>query len=198
MEITAYFLHRTIRTESKPIVLTGAMRVVSNSDYDGIANITNAIMQVSNPECCIYGSGVSINFAGKIHSPIHVQKVHSFAIDPFDSGMYGIIGIMHTNNIEWLNTPKKSPLIPLPSRLEHVSSVPIVYAYPGATATFLDGFRNSNEFKAIVVVAYGSGNVNDATYEAIKRVIESGVRVVLVTNCRYGGIFADYGGIGGN
>ena len=76
--------------------------------------------------------------------------------------------------------------------------MPIVYAYPGATVTFLDGFRNSNEFKAIVLVAYGSGNVNDATYEAIKRVIESGVRVVLVTNCRYGGIFADYGGIGGN
>lgn len=197
MEITSYFLHRTIQTPSKPVVLTGAMRVVSNSDYDGIANITNAIMQVSNPDCWTHGSGVSINFAGKIHSPIHVEKVHSFAVDPFDSGMYGIIGIMHTNNIEWLNSPKKSPLIPLPSKLEFVSSVPIVYAYPGATSTFLDGFRNKKEFKAIVLVAYGSGNVNDATYAAIKRVIESGVKVVLVTNCRYGGIFSEYGGIGG-
>jgi L-asparaginase len=93
MEITTYFLHRTVSSPAKPIVLTGAMRVVSNSDYDGIANITNAIMQVSNPESWIYGSGVSLNFAGKIHSPIYVEKTHSFAIDPFCSGMYGIIGI---------------------------------------------------------------------------------------------------------
>ena len=35
MEITAYFLHRCITTSRKPIVITGAMRVVSNSDYDG-------------------------------------------------------------------------------------------------------------------------------------------------------------------
>lgn len=196
MEITAYFLHRTIHSPTKPIVVTGAMRVVTNSDYDGIANITNAIMQASHSESWTYSSGVSINFAGKIHSPIHVQKVHSFAIDPFDSGIYGIIGIMHTNNIEWLNPPKKSPIIPLPSRLELISSVPIIYAYPCATSNFLDGFRN-NGFTAIVIVAYGSGNVNDATFTAIKRVIDAGVKVVMVTNCRYGGIFADYGGIGG-
>ncbi len=35
MEITAYFLHRTVITSRKPVVITGAMRVVSNSDYDG-------------------------------------------------------------------------------------------------------------------------------------------------------------------
>ena len=31
MEITAYFLHRCIDTHVKPIVITGAMRVVTNS-----------------------------------------------------------------------------------------------------------------------------------------------------------------------
>lgn len=36
MEITAYFLHRTIVTSRKSVVITGAMRVVTNSDYDGI------------------------------------------------------------------------------------------------------------------------------------------------------------------
>ncbi len=35
MEITAYFLHRSVATSRKPVVITGAMRVVSNSDYDG-------------------------------------------------------------------------------------------------------------------------------------------------------------------
>lgn len=193
MEITAYFLHRTIYTSRKPIVLTGAMRVVSNNDYDGTANITNAIKQVSNPESIEYCYGVSINFAGKIHSPTYVFKEHSFAVDPYASGSYGIIGMMHTNRIDWLNSPRKSTIIPLPKKL---TSIPMVYAYPGADSEFLDGFIG--HYKGIVVVGYGSGNVSVKMYEAIKKVIEKGMRVVLVTNCKYGGVYQEYGGIGGN
>ena len=193
MEITAYFLHRSVKSSVKPIVITGAMRVVTNSDYDGKANITNAIKQVSNPESMYYGFGVSINFAGKIHSPVHVSKEHSFAIDPFTSGNYGVIGMMHTNRIDWLNNPKKSIFIPLPEKLE---PVPIVYAYPGATEDYLDGFVDS--VKGIVVVGYGSGNVSEPMFNAIKRVTSKGLKVILVTNCKYGGVFHEYGGIGGN
>ena len=50
MEITAYFLHRCIDAGKKPIIITGAMRVVTNSDYDGKANVTNAIKHASNPD----------------------------------------------------------------------------------------------------------------------------------------------------
>ncbi len=132
------------------------MRVVTNSDYDGRANITNAIKQVSNPESLMFGYGVSINFAGKIHSPVHVHKEHSFAIDPFSSGTYGVVGMMHTNRIDWLNNPKKSSIIPLPDRLDKLVPVPIVYAFPGATNDCLDGYID--RFKAIVVVAYGRYN----------------------------------------
>lgn len=194
MEITAYFLHRSVISPVKPIVITGAMRVVTNSDYDGKANITNAIKQVSNPESFSFGYGVSINFAGKIHSPVNVHKEHSFAIDPFSSGNFGVIGMMHTNRIDWLNNPKKSKNIPLPDQL---ASVPIVYAFPGATIDCLNGYANGN-FKGIVIVAYGSGNVNECMFKAIEKVISHGLKVVLVTNCKYGGIYAEYGGIGGN
>lgn len=197
MEITAYFLHRTVYSPVKPIVITGAMRVVSNSDYDGTANITNAIRQVSNPESWMFGSGVTINFAGKIHSPIHVTKEHSFAIDPFSSGMSGLVGMMHTARIEWLNNPKRCKIIPLPSKPELMSSVPIMYAYPGATENCLDGFVSCG-FKAVVVVAYGSGNISSNMYYAIQKAIrQGGIKIILVTNCKYGGVFAEYGGIGG-
>jgi L-asparaginase/Glu-tRNA(Gln) amidotransferase subunit D len=122
-----------------------------------------------------------------------VQKEHSFAIDPFSSGNFGLIGIMHTNRIDWLNNPKKSKVIPLPEKLE---SIPIVYAYPGATTDFLDGFIG--RYKGLVIVGYGSGNVNENTWQAIKRCMEGDVKVILVTNCKYGGIYSEYGGIGGN
>ncbi|CAF0798606.1 unnamed protein product [Brachionus calyciflorus] len=197
MEITAYFLHRTINSPKKPVVITGAMRVVTNSDYDGKANITNAIKQVSYPETVLHGHGVSINFAGKIHSPVNVHKEHSFAIDPFSSGSFGLIGMMHTSRIDWLNNPKKSLVIPLPDKLEKVISVPIIHAFPGACTDLLDGFIQ-NKYQALIVVAYGSGNVNNNMYYAIKKATEHGIRIVLVTNCKYGGVYAEYGGIGGN
>jgi len=94
--LNIFLAFRTIYVSSKPIVITGAMRVLSSSDYDGKANITNAIKQIAHPESSTHGYGVTINFAGKIHSPVHVMKEHSFAIDPFTSGNYGVIGTMHT------------------------------------------------------------------------------------------------------
>jgi L-asparaginase len=97
MEILAYFLHRCIFSHLKPIVITGAMKHLTESDFDGKANLTNAIKQVANPEAIIHGYGVTINFAGKIHSPIHVTKDHSFAVDPFTSGNYGLIGLFAKN-----------------------------------------------------------------------------------------------------
>lgn len=91
-ENIAYFLHRCIYTHSKPIVITGSTKVLTESDFDGTANLTNAIKQIANPESIKFGYGVTINFAGKIHSPVYVTKEHSFAIDPFTSGNYGVIG----------------------------------------------------------------------------------------------------------
>ena len=97
------------------------------------------------------------------------------------------------DRIDWANNPKKACVIPLPEKLE---SVPIVYAFPGATRDYLDGFID--KFKGIIVVSYGSGNVSEEMYYAIKNLIDGGIKVVLVTNCKYGGVFSEYGGTGGN
>lgn len=47
-------------------------------------------------------------------------------------------------------------------------------------------------------MSYGSGNVNESMFLAIKKAVEHKVRVILVTNCKYGGIYSEYGGVGGN
>jgi L-asparaginase/Glu-tRNA(Gln) amidotransferase subunit D len=61
-----------------------------------------------------------------------------------------ILGMMHTNRIDWRNNPKKSSVIPVPDKL---ASVPIVYAYPGAEESLLDGFIGKHE--GVVIVSYG-------------------------------------------
>lgn len=101
--------------------------------------------------------------------------------------------MMHTNRVDWRNVPKKSSIIPLP---ETLASIPIMFAYPGATPDLLDAFIGKHG--GVVVVSYGSGNVSENMYYAIKKAVENGLRVVLTTNCKYGGVFSEYGGIGGN
>jgi L-asparaginase len=188
-------LHRAIIPHDKPIVLTGSMRVENNIDYDGKANVINSIKQISHPQCSMYASGVTVNFAGKIHSPAYIQRDHSFAIDPFSSERHGIVGMMHlnvNNNVVWLNKTTRCGHIPMPQKLE---AVPVVYAYPGAGETYLEGYIG--KFKGLIVIGYGSGNVSDNMYYAIKRAVQNGLKIVLTTNCKFGGISSEYGGIGG-
>ncbi len=92
---------------------------------------------------------------------------------------------MIIDRIDWANNPKRANVIPLPEQLE---SVPIVYAFPGATKDYLDGFIG--KYKGIIVVSYGSGNVSEEMFLAIKNAIGNSVKVVLVTNCKYGGVFS--------
>jgi L-asparaginase/Glu-tRNA(Gln) amidotransferase subunit D len=191
LEILAYFLYRCLVTHNKPIVLTGSMRTENNIDYDGKVNVLNSLRQILNPQCSTYATGVTVNFAGKIHSPAYIHRDHSFALDPFSSERLGLIGIMHINDVVWLNKSSRSTIIPLPGKLE---SVPICYAYPGDCEHSLDGYVG--KFKGIVVIGYGSGNVSNNMYYAIKRVISNGLKVILVTNCQLGGVNSEYGGIG--
>ena len=98
----------------------------------------------------------------------------------------------HINRIQWLNKSNRSTIIPLPNKLE---PIPIVYAFPGATEECLNSYIN--KFKGLVVVGYGSGNVSNQMYYAIEKAIKNKVKVVLVTNCKFGGVNSEYGDIGG-
>lgn len=194
MEILAYFLQRCIINHNKQIIITGSTRETENFDFDGRANLCNSIKQILNKDSYLYCNGVSINFAGKIHNPSYFRKEHTFSIDPFSSGKSGIIGMIHGDNIDWRKVLKRPLVIPLPNKLE---SIPIICAYPGAPDYLLDVFLNPN-FKAFVIIGYGSGNVSEDLYFSIKKAIEFGIKVILVTKCQFGGVSPEYGGIGGN
>lgn len=194
MEILAYLLHRTIINNNKPIVITGSTRETKNSDFDGKANLFNSINQILNKDSLLYCNGITINFAGKIHNPSYFSKEHTFSIDPFSSGKLGIIGMMHGDRIDWRKSLKRPVLIPLPNKLE---PIPIICAYPGAPDYLLDVFLNKT-FKAVIIIAYGCGNVSDDLYYSIKKAIDFGLKVILVTKCKFGGISPEYAGSGGN
>ena len=71
LEETAFFLHHTLPTQGKPVVLTGAMRAANHSQADGPDNLRAARDWVAQAQ----PGGVWVVMAGQAHHPHWVQKV---------------------------------------------------------------------------------------------------------------------------
>ena len=89
LEETAYFLDLTV-DQDKPIVLTGAMRNLSERDADGPRNILYSTMTAVHPDS--RGRGVLVCFNGEIHSARDAIKIHANQVNAFASRDGGAIG----------------------------------------------------------------------------------------------------------
>ena len=87
LEETAWFLARLLPLD-KPVLLTGAMRPASARAPDGPGNLADAIALAASGD----PAGVHVVFAGSVHAPADVRKVHPLRVDAFASGEEGPIG----------------------------------------------------------------------------------------------------------
>ena len=96
-------------------------------------------------------------------------------------------------------SPQRSPAArpaPVPRAPLADVKVPILRAWPGADASFVDYVADSG-VDGIVIEALGSGNVSDPMGAAIARACERGIPVVIATSVPHGGVEFAYGGAGG-
>jgi L-asparaginase len=84
LEETAYFLHRVIPSDlqTKPVVLTCAMRPATSSEADGPRNLRDAVLLAGDAQA----RGVLTVCAGDVHHAMAVQKIHTYALNAFSSG----------------------------------------------------------------------------------------------------------------
>lgn len=85
LEETACFLHLALDPQSKPLVLTGAMRPSTDTAADGPGNLRDAIALAAWPGA----RGVLVAFAGRVFAGDEVRKVHPVRIDAFEGGDAG-------------------------------------------------------------------------------------------------------------
>lgn len=190
LEETAYFLDLTVKTK-KPIVVTGAMRSSSELGYDGPFNLATSICTAISEES--KGRGVLVCFNGELNDAIEVTKANSMALNAFRTPNFGPIGVVDNNNVIFYRKGKKGSKF-TPRNMD--KDVALIKCVSGMTSDFID-FSLEKGYKGLVIEAMGRGNVPPSVVPGIKRALDMGFPVIIVSRCFEGRVFESYGYEGG-
>lgn len=190
---SAYMADLTIQSP-KPVLLTGSMRYYSESGYDGVRNLINAVRAVLLPLPA--GTGVCVLMADRIFAAREAVKVNSLNVDAFESREAGVIGYVAGESVVLAGCPLSSePGLKLQTqRLE--TRVPLITCFTGMDGSLLDCALQAGA-KGLVIEGFGAGNVPPGAMAAIERFMKAGLPVVLATRCIEGGVWPIYGYPGG-
>jgi L-asparaginase len=190
LEETAYLLDLTIKSE-KPLIVTGAMRSSSELGYDGPANLSASICTAISEET--WGKGVLVCMNGEINSASEVTKANSMSLSAFRSPGFGPLGIVDNNQVIFYRDNLNRHYIETDS-IE--SRVFLVKCVSGMDSSLID-FSIKQGYRGIVIEGMGRGNVPPKMVDGIKRAIDNGIIVVLVSRCFEGRVLDTYGYPGG-
>ncbi len=208
LEETAWFLHLVLPADllaTKPVVMTCAMRPATSSQADGPRNLLDAMHVALDAQAC----GVLAVCAGDVHSAVHVQKVHSHALNAFSSSLEDgalPLGRLHTGQqpaVHWnasarAFTPSNMPVVQAfiaQTAMKIIANrtgwprVEIVHNYAGATGAVVRALLADNHVpvKGIVAAGTGNGTLSADLEAALVSAQSRGVRVLRASRCAGGG-----------
>ncbi len=186
MEESAYLADILIHGD-KPVVFTGAQRHAGDPDGDGPRNIADAIRLAADPQA--RGLGSVILFEGEIHAARDVTKIHTSRVDTFRSPGLGKLGEVDLGEVHVYRRPLTRTTMPDAALVEEIELVKLAL---GATPAFLE-FCLGNGTRGVVIEGFGRGNAPRGFTEAVSRLTEAGVPVLLASRCPEGRTRAVYG-----
>lgn len=191
MAEAAYFLDLTIES-NKPVVITGAMRNISALSYDGPMNLHDAVIVASSEAARHWGVVVIMN--QYISAARTVRKIHTSNIHGFDAGEHGYLGCVAEDKIVvFRKSSGDNQHFKLPQKLPYVA---LVQTYSGDDGSIIRFLIDQN-ISAIIIEGYGAGNVNIATFEAIKHALKKKITVIITSQLLDGLVLPLYGTAGG-
>lgn len=190
MEETAYFLDISLNL-SKPVVMTGAQRNISQRDSDGPRNLREAIIVAADEHSA--GQGVLILFNSEVFAARDVTKQHCIALQAFSSGAHGYLGAVYYPQVIYYRQMLRLEPIEFDTPEYNVDLIKFAI---GADARFIDCSIACGA-KGIVIEGSGCGNVNPDYYAGVKRAIENGILVGIVSKTAEGRAMAIYANEGG-
>ncbi len=183
LEETAYFLDLTVQSDI-PVVVTGAMRSSNEIGSDGLHNFISSIRVAVSEEA--KGKGVLVVLNDEIHCAKNVTKTHTSNVATFQSPQYGPIGIVTKRGVVFHQTLLNRDTYNIEDTTKHVV---LLKAYAGMDEGILNAV-NGLPVDGLVIEALGQGNLPPRTVPAIKKFIDKGIPIVLVSRC-FNGITED-------
>lgn len=185
LEEAAWFLRQTLPAP-KPVVLTCAMRPASALVPDGPQNLLDALALAAQA----HAHGVSAVWAGVVHDPQHMRKVHPYRLDAFSSGETGPLGWMEEGALRlarvWSPPSTVSAFKP-PSDNQHWPWVEIVQSHAGARADAVQALVAAG-VQGLVVAATGNGTLHYALEAALQHALAQKVPVRVTSKCALGAV----------
>ncbi len=179
LEETAYFLDLVLDTD-KAVLLVGSMNHSEDPEWDGPANIRDAMLVLLSGQ--FRGLGVLTCLNGEINAASEVTKTHTLQRDTFMSFDFGPIGRIFEGRPVFLRKPFIHDHVGMVAPVEPVH---ILKCYAGMDIVpFLSCI--TGDIRGLVVEAMGTGNVPPRAFDGILQVIEAGIPVVLVSRCPRG------------
>ena len=193
MSYTASALSFILTNLSKPVILTGAEKPISEPVSDAESNIVNAIQIAAFksmdkpcvPEVCIF-------FGSRLIRGNRAKKIHSLALQGFDSPNCEPLGTVEDVidiNQKILLDPGKGDTLNIYEDL--YSGVAIFEVYPNNCACLetLRFILNQAHIRGLILKTYGTGNAPTAPDEyldIIKEAVSQGKIIINLTHCPKG------------
>jgi L-asparaginase len=191
LEETAYFLHRVLAPQDKPLVLTAAMRPATSTEADGPRNLADAVAVAHDPQA----RGVLVAMAGRVWAGSEVRKSHSQRVDAFDAGDAGPLAQVEQGALRRRREPPAAQALGLARVARDTLSWPrveIVVSHAGADGRLVDGLV-AQGVQGLVVAATGNGTLHHQLSAALQRAQAAGVRVLRASRCAAGGVVGEPG-----
>lgn len=174
MAYAAASLSCLIQNPRKPIVFTGSMKPMTAEDSDAPINLRDAIKFAADERAF----GVRVVFDGGIIDGRCAHKYETEDIDSFDSVNNDDYGFFNVDGAIYFYE-EYSGETRFYERLSDDAF--LVKLIPGQELCVPGGVR------ALILESYGAGGIPDYLMEDITKLAESGVYIIVTTQCAYGG-----------
>ncbi|MCL2580103.1 MAG: asparaginase [Oscillospiraceae bacterium] len=187
MAYTSAMLSFMLKNLHKPVVLTGSQLSVDEPNTDAKKNLVDAVKTAAAGY-----PGVYVVFGGKIIKGTRACKAHSTDFGAFESVNAPLAGRIIDDKVCMENPLAQrtsETLLEMGTDSAGYPGVFLLKIIPGTSPKVIDEIVKMDNYRGIVIEAYGIGGVPNARrdlIEPIKRAIHANMSVVVITQCRNG------------
>jgi L-asparaginase len=176
LEETSFLADLLIATD-KPIIFTGAQLTQDHPQTDGPRNLLDAARAAASPKA--KGMGTLVAFNGQLHAARDVQKLHTSALETFQSPENGPLGIVDGEEVIFYRRPLIRRRLRPVNLGKRVELIRLTVGMDGRMIELLldDGIDG------LVVEAFGRGNTTAEVGRAIAKAVSAGIPVVIASRC---------------